>query len=121
MLLEVPLLVGPGVPPVPLTEPLRALAPGQVPSVGKTLQGPLNAAYGNLKTVFPLQLGGKVLCRKASPRATVGVKVSALGALAEDHGNPPKDARKEQRVEGVSQRLSGRHERVTRPKAGARG
>jgi len=47
--------------------------------------------------------------------------VTALGLLTEDNGHPPKDARKEQRVERVGEGLVRRHEKVARHKAGSEG
>ncbi len=104
MLLQCPLLVGPRVPEVPLPPPLRPLATSEVTLLNQTLEGTLDSAHSDGQTLFPLQLGSKVLGGNTRPRATVcSVQVTALGLLTEDHGNPPKDPWKKQGVEGVGQ------------------
>lgn len=122
MLLQLPLGIDPRVPVVPLPPPLGALLAGQVPAINQTLQRTLDATDRHLKTFLPLQLSSKVLGGDTGPRTTVRVKVTALGLLTEDNGNPPKDTRKKQRVEGVRQwRRASRHEKVTRRTAGSEG
>jgi hypothetical protein len=113
VLLQRPLLVRPRKPRIPLPPPLRPLATGKVPSLHEALQRALDSTHGNLQTLLTKQLRGKVLGRKSGPRTTVlSVKVSALGLLTEDNGDPTQNPRKNQSIEEVGNRSRSRHKKI---------